>query len=266
MDAEQTIDVKDNDTFDYAMDLTLTTAAPLDLDALGADLPETAEMEADLAEFADEIDARDFAIEQHTDGNEFILSMSLYGVPIERAGELAQGGELGDEAGEVAADDHPLISDLAITADGGDYRFEAILAPLAQLGEEMAPTEELGEDAPFDVGDMEMASTVVVTLPGEVTDHNADAHDDETGALTWKADPDADRDIHAASTTGSGLLPWLATAAAAAAVAVGIVLGRRHRSPAAPIGGSGNPFASPGERATADAAADGGEAGGAGAV
>lgn len=260
MEAEQTIDVKDNDTFDYAMDLTLTTAAPLDLDALGADLPETAEMETDLAEFADEIDARDFAIEQHTDGNEFTLSMALDGVPIERAGELAQGGELGDEAGEVAGNNHPLISDLAITADGGDYRFEAILAPLAQLSEDMAPTDELGEDAPFEVGDMEMASTVVVTLPGEITDHNADAHDDETGALTWNADPDTDRDIHAASTTGSGLLPWLATAAAAAAaVAVGIVLARQRRTPAAPVGSGGNPFASPDERATADATADGGE-------
>lgn len=263
MEAEQSIDVRDDDTFDYAMDLSLTTAAPLDLDALGAQQPEAGEMEADLAEFADEIGARDSAVEQHTDGNEFNLSMSLDGVPIEHAGELAQGGELGDEAGEMAGDEHPLVSDLAITADNGDYRFEATLASLGALGEEMTPDDELGEDAPFDADDMEMASTVVLTLPGEVTDHNADAHDDETGALTWNAEPDTDREIHAASTTGGGLLPWLAIAAAVAAVAVAIVLARRRRTPAAPAGGGDNPFASPGERATADVAA-GGEAGGEG--
>lgn len=243
VEVDQGIDVAEDDTFDYTVDLRISSDAPVDFGELGDAQPNPDEIRQDLADAADELGARDYAVDQSVDGDGLTMSVSLLGVPFEQAGRVTEGDQLADEANG----DQPLLSDLTIGSDGGDYRVDATLAPASALQgsvDTSAGEDGLG-DAPFDMGqmaDLDVDSTLTVTLPGDVADHNADEHDEETGELTWHADPDAEREIFAASAASGGVVPWVAAGVLAAAVGVVALTFLRRRRAATPVA---NPFGHP---------------------
>lgn len=129
------------------------------------------------------------------------------------------------------------------TADGG-FRFEA-----SMNGEALEAGLEGTEGFDFggsieDLGDTFFDAEIVVKLPGEITDHNADQKQSD-GTLIWKVGlADGDRVIRAESAPGGGL-PLIPIAAAAAVIllaVLGAVLWKRRSPGGVP---SDDPYVAP---------------------
>ena len=130
------------------------------------------------------------------------------------------------------------IGDLELTREDEGWRFSMTQPPLAdQVGDVVAPGGgSLNELASF----LESASyTVRVSLPGEVTDHNADRVEDDE--LVWEFDLTSTepRTLSARSQPPSGLDDWAILAigiagAAALILAVGFLVTRSRRQASSP--------------------------------
>lgn len=118
------------------------------------------------------------------------------------------------------------------TSDGG-FRFEASLnAEALEAGLEGSEGFDFGGSIE-DLGDTFFDAEIVVTLPGEVIDHNADQKGSD-GTLIWNVGlADGDRLIRAESAPGGGLpmIPIAAGAVVTMLAVLGFMLWKR-RSPA----------------------------------
>lgn len=145
--------------------------------------------------------------------------------------------ELRSLASMVFSGEDGLFKTFAIEESaGGGFVFEASMNGEAlEAGLDGAEGFDLGGSIE-DLGDTFFDAEIVIKLPGEIVDHNADQERSD-GTLIWNVGlADGDRVIHAESTPGGGL-PLIPIAAAAAIILLA-VLGLvfwKQRTPAAVV-------------------------------
>lgn len=133
-----------------------------------------------------------------------------------------------DELKAVVAEneDQATFDEFEFDVDEDGARIVAKLAALA--GEDGVDTDSL----PFDLSSLSddaFSASIFVTLPGNVTEHNADEVLAD-GTLRWKVSVTDPIDIEAESTFGGDGVPWLPIGAAAVAIlGIGGFLAMRNR-------------------------------------
>jgi hypothetical protein len=140
------------------------------------------------------------------------------------------------ESGESTDPTNDLVDSVSITRDGNDYRFEA---ELAQIDEAFA--EASGDGLDFGIDPTQFLQELflirfVVTMPGEITSHNADVVEGST--LVWNIALDGqNRTLEATSGSSDGFAFGTLLLGIAGLLIVGILgltIARRRRETVTP--------------------------------